>query len=165
MFDKFGEMDSFEEINMAAEGFFNEGDMESIRELAKENGFEDFYAEMYIKGETEQLCDSALTAAIGKLEVESQELKPVEIMADWVEYIKGRCMEQEKVAIAVRRKGKSLKGCIGEMLKWSFAHQIPVDKDIIKEAGVNANRVTLGIPGMGQAKKIIKKYYLGGGEK
>ena len=37
-----------------------------------------------------------------------------------------------------------------------------IDKDIIKAAGVSAGRVTLGIPGMGRSKKIIRDYYLGG---
>ncbi|MFR7522954.1 MAG: hypothetical protein ACLUU1_11255 [Ruminococcus sp.] len=55
-----------------------------------------------------------------------------------------------------------MKGCVAELLKWSFANQIPVDKEILKAAGVSAGRVTLGIPGMGRAKKIIKEYYLGG---
>ena len=74
MFDKFGEMGSYEEINMAAEGFFNEGDMESLRELAKENGIDEYYAELYIAGEIDVLCDSAVTAAIGKIEVECENL-------------------------------------------------------------------------------------------
>lgn len=165
MFDKFGELGSYEEINMAAEGFFNEGDMESLRELAKENGIDEYYAELYIAGEIDVLCDSALTAAIGKIEVECQELKPEEIMSDWVEYIKGRCMESEQIAIAVRKKGKSLKGCIGEMMKWSFGHHQKIDQEIVKAAGINNAWVTLGIPGMGRAKKIIKEYYLGGEDK
>lgn len=36
MFDKFGEFDSYAEINMAAKGFLEEGDFESIKELAVE---------------------------------------------------------------------------------------------------------------------------------
>ena len=62
-------------------------------------------------------------------------------------------------------KRKSLKGCLAVLLKWSFAHQIPIEKEILKEAGVTAGRVTLGIPGMGQAKKLIREYYLGGEKK
>lgn len=161
MFDKFGEFDTYEEINWAAEGFFNEGDMESLKEMAAENGIPEECAALYINGETPVLCD-ALTAALGKIDVECRELQPKQIMEDWVEYIKGRCMEQEKIALAVRKKGKTLKGCVTELLKWSFANQIPVDKEILKTAGVSAGRVTLGIPGMGRAKKIIKEYYLGG---
>ena len=38
MFDKFGEFNSVEELNAAAEGFRNEGDLESLMALAQENG-------------------------------------------------------------------------------------------------------------------------------
>ena len=160
MFDKFGEMGSYKEINELAENLFNEGDTDSLRAMAKENGIPEDYVEMYMAGDTPELCDP-LTAAIGKLDVESGELKPQEIMQDWLEYIKGRCMESEYVALKVREKGKSLKGCIAELLKWSFKHQTPIEKDILKAAGVSAGRVTLGIPGMARVKKIITDYYLG----
>ena len=66
------------------------------------------------------------------------------------------------MAVQVRKAGKTLKGCIGELLKWSFKNQWTVDKDIVKAAGVSASKVTFGVPGMGEAKKIIKAYYLGG---
>lgn len=160
MFEKFGELNSCEEINELAENLFNEGDFESLRAMAQENGIEKELTDLYINGDLPELCDP-MTAAIGKLEIECQNLKPKEIMEDWVEYIRGECMESEEVASAVRWKGKSLKGCITELLKWSFKNQQTVDKDIVKAAGVNA-RVTLGIPGMGRAKKIIREYYLGG---
>ncbi len=162
MFEKFGEMDSAEEINELAENLFNEGDMDSIRALAEENGIEADMAELYLEGETPELCD-AMTAGLGKIEIEENELKPKEIMKDWVEYLKVLCMDSEEVARQVRRKGKSLKGCIAALLVWSFGHQQEVDKDILKQVQVNARRVTLGIPGMGQAKKIIREYY-GGAE-
>lgn len=161
MFDKFGEMNSYEEINELAENLFNEGDFESLKEMAKENGIPEDYAEMYLDHITLFLCDP-ITAANGKLDLECAELDPKEIMEDWVEYIRGQCMEHQEIAMAVRKKGKHLKGCIAELLKWSFEHQISIDKEITKAAGVTAERVTMGIPGMGQAKKIIKDYYLGG---
>ena len=160
MFDKFGEMNSFEEINELAENLFNEGDLDSIKIMATENGISEEYIDMYLQGDIPFLCD-VLTAAMGKLDVECQELKPQEIMEDWTEYLRGQCMEDEAIAVAVRKKGKSLKGCIGTLLKWSFGNQQQIDKDIVKEAGVSAGRVTLGIPGMGRAKQIIRDYYLG----
>ena len=40
MFDKFGEMDTFGEINELAENLFNEGDTASIKTMAKENGID-----------------------------------------------------------------------------------------------------------------------------
>ena len=103
MFEKFGEMSSHKEINELAENLFNEGDADSLREMARENGIPDDYVEMYLAGDTPALCD-ALTAALGKIDVESAELKPKEIMEDWVEYLRGRCLEDEKVAIQVRKK-------------------------------------------------------------
>ena len=59
-------------------------------------------------------------------------------------------------------KRKEPEGCIAALLKWSFSNQQQIDKDIIKAAGVSAGKVTLGIPGMARAKKIIKDYYMGG---
>ena len=160
MFDKFGEMNSCQEINELAENLFNEGDAESIREMAKENGIPDDYVEMYLQGDTPVLCD-ALTAAIGKIDIEVAELKVKEIMEDWVEYLRGQCVENDMIAHQVRRRGKSLKGCIAALLSWSFKNQIPINEEIKKAAGVTAGRVTLGIPGMARAKQIIKDYYMG----
>lgn len=159
MFDRFGEFDSAEEINMAADGLMNEGDIENIYVLAKENGIGEEYAEAFASGELPVLCDE-LAAAIGKIEVECMELNPKELMVDWVEYLKGQCMEDMMVARSVRKKGKTLKGCIAKLLGYSFKNQIPVDKEIIKAAGVSAGRVTFGVPGMGTAKKLIRDYYL-----
>lgn len=160
MFDKFGEMDTFGEINELAENLFNEGDTASIKTMAKENGIDKEYVEMYLSGDIQVLCD-AMTAALGKIDVEVADLKPKEIMEDWVEYLRGQCMENELLAFNVRKKGKSLKGCIAALLMWSFKNQQVVDKDIIKAAGVSAGRVTLGIPGMARAKQIITDYYMG----
>lgn len=164
MFEKFGELNSFEEINELAENLFNEGDTRSLKAMAKENGIQEDFVEMYLQGEIPFLCDP-LTAALGKLEIEAAELKPKEIMEDWVEYLRGQCMEKESLAMEVRKKGKSLKGCIAAMLSWSFKNQQEIDKDIVKAAGVSAGKVTLGIPGMGRAKQIITDYYMGGKKK
>ncbi len=160
MFEKFGEMDSYTEINELAENLFNEGDTESLKVMAKENGIQNEFVQMYLQGDISELCDP-LTAAMGKIDIEVAELKPKEIMEDWVEYLRGQCLENETLAFQVRKRGKSLKGCIADLLKWSFSNQQQVDKDIIKAAGVSAGRVTLGIPGMARAKKLIKDYYMG----
>ena len=161
MFDKFGEFNSFGEINELAENLFNEGDIESLKAMAKENGIQNEFVKMYLQGDIPVLCDP-LTAAMGKIDVEVAELKPKEIMEDWVEYLRGQCMENELLAYQVRKKGKRMKGCIAALLKWSFSNQQKIDKDILKAAGVSDGRVTLGIPGMARAKKIIADYYMGG---
>lgn len=160
MFDKFGELNSYTEINELAENLFNEGDEKSLREMAKENGIQKEYVDLYLQGELPALCDQ-LTAALGKIDVEAKELKPKEIMEDWVEYLRGQCMENDLLSRQVRKKGKSLKGCIAALLTWSFKNQQPVSKDILKAAGVSAGKVTLGIPGMVRAKQIITDYYMG----
>lgn len=159
MFDKFGEFDSYKEINELAENLFNEGDTDSLKEMAKENGIQSDFVEMYLQGEIPELCDQ-MTAALGKIDVEVKALNPKEIMEDWVEYLRGQCMENELLAYQVRRKGKTLKGCIAALLLWSFKNQQKVDPGIIKAAGING-RVTLGIPGMARAKRIIMNYYMG----
>ena len=141
MFDKFGEMDTFGEINELAENLFNEGDTASIKTMAKENGIDKEYVEMYLSGDIPVLCD-AMTAALGKIDVEVADLKPKEIMEDWVEYLRGQSMENELLAFNVRKKGKSQKGCIAALLMWSFKNQQPIDKGIIKSAGVTTSKVT-----------------------
>ena len=97
MFDKFGEFDSFSEINELAENLLNEGDIESLKVVAKENGIQADFVDLYTNGEIPELCDK-LTAALGKIDVEAAELKPKEIMEDWVEYLRGQCMENELLA-------------------------------------------------------------------
>ena len=164
MFEKFGEMNSFEEINELAENLFNEGDTESLKVMAEENGILPEFVQMYLQGDVPVLCD-ALTAALGKIDVEAAELKPKEIMEDWVEYLRGQCMENEVLAHQVRKKGKNLKGCIAALLSWSFKNQQTVDKDILKAAGVSTGKVTLGIPGISRARKIILSYYMEGTKK
>lgn len=160
MFDKFGEFDSAAEINETAVNLRREGDIESLKVLAQENGIDPDILQAFIDGDILYICDD-MTAALGKLDIEAQNVKCAEIMEDWVEYIRSQCFEKPEVARAVRRKGKSLAGCIADILHWSFKHQIPVDKEIMKAAGVTAGKCTLGIPGTATAKKIITKYYTG----
>lgn len=161
MWDRFGEFDSAQEINETAANLRKEGDRESLKVLAEENGIDRDLVEAFLNGDMLYLCDD-MAAAIGKIEMEAREVKCAEIMEDWVEYIKAQCFEKPEVAAAVRRKGKSLAGCIAALLKWSFKNQVPVDKEIMKAAGVSANRCTLGIPGMARAKQIITTYYIKG---
>lgn len=160
MYEVFGEFNSFEEINMAAVGQKEEGDTKSLLVLAKENGIDKEVAELFIEDEIDCITDVEM-AAIGKLDVEIEALKAEEIMIDWAEYIKSECLESEAMARAVRQKGKSLKGCIGKLLGWSFENAKTVDSAIVKAAGVNVSSCKLGIPGIARAKEIISAYYLG----
>lgn len=161
MFEKFGEFDSYKEINELAENLFNEGDFESIRSVAAENGIARDYVEAYIGGDSPELCD-ALTAALGKLEIEEKGTEIKGIFEDWLMYIRAQCLSNDAMALAVRRKGKNIKGCLGKLLDYSFRNRMKVDADIVKAAGIKNARVEFGIPGMSDAKKIIREYYLGG---
>ena len=160
MFEKFGEFDSAEEINESAEGLKEEGDTESLYAMAKENGLEKEDVDDYLDGYTNELVNP-LMAALGKIAVEEENLKPKHIMVDWVDYIKTQCVVNEDVARAVRRKGKSIKECIATILKYSFSIRAAVDKDICRAAGVDNARVDLGIPNAAKVKELINKYYLG----
>lgn len=160
MFEKFGEFDSSEELNKAAEGLLKEGDIESLKILAAENGIDKDDVEDYEIGLIDSLT-TPLTAAYGKLDIETAQLNITEIMEDWMQYIRLQCFNDSKMASEVRKKGKTLKGCIAALIKWSFGHQYEIPADIIKASGISAGRVTLGIPGAGTAHRLIKEYYLG----
>ena len=162
MFDKFGNLEGADEINELARNLLKEGDTESIRALAKENGLDPALADEFITGGMDILCDD-MGAAIGKLDIEAGELKLKGIMNDWLDYLKSRCFESEEVAKAVRRKDRNLEGAVAALLKWSFKseNQYSIPDQIKKAAGVTAGKVTLGIPDMGTAKRIMEEYYGG----
>lgn len=44
----------------------------------------------------------------------------------------------------------------------SIIGTLSIDKEIVKAAKITANRVDFGTPGMGEAKRLIREYYLGG---
>lgn len=107
MFETFGEFDSYLEINMAAEGLKEEGDLKSLRKLAKENGLQDF-VEDYMNGDLPELCN-VFTAAIGKLEVEKKDADKWGVFADDIaDYLASHCDDVE-FAAAVRKMGKRIK--------------------------------------------------------
>lgn len=160
MFEGFGEFGSCAELNAAAKELLDAGDTESLLALAAENGIDTEDAQDYIDGYADKLT-TPLMAAVGKLKAEAEELAPYEVMEDWVDYIRSACMEDAEMQAAVRRKGKRLKGCIAELLKWGLENAKPVDKEILSACKITY-KVTLGIPGAGTARRIIKEYYLGG---
>ena len=178
MFDKFGQLDSVEELNEKARQLKEEGKTEDIAVLAEENGFEDYVAEMYLEGTIPVLCPDPEDAALAKLTVEKADTQTDGVIGDWVSYIEAQCIGDTAMARAVRRKGKSLKGCMAELLVYALTHQRPVDGDILKraeiivkdrkinlkkEAGMEPawlKHTKVGIMDMGTAKDLIRKYYL-----
>lgn len=164
LFEKFGEFDSAEELNRAATAQLAEGDIDAIYGIAEENGIDREDAEDYIDGAAPELC-TPIMAALGKLKVEAAELEPQEIMEEWLTYIRIQCAEHPETAEAVRKKEKSLRGCIAKLLVWSFKNAKDVDEKIVKAAGIKLGYpVKLGIPGMARARRIITEYYTGAGK-
>ena len=154
MFDRFGEFDSWEEINRAAAAQKEEGDFEALKEIAKENGIDEEDAQDYIDGIVDELC-SASMAAIGKSHVEKKALGLTEIMADWADYISMQAGNDPRMALAVRKKGKSLAGAIGAVLKQSWKIKAAVPEEIMEAAGMRG-RVEMGVPGYATVAKILR---------
>lgn len=115
MFDIFGEFDSAEDINQAAEGLKKEGDLENLKVLAKENGIEEEFVQAYTEEYISVLTDIT-NAAIGKLSVERENIKSQMPVRPIVDYLNTLCMD-ETIARIIRSKKKSLKGCITEVEK------------------------------------------------
>lgn len=123
LYEKFGEFDSAEEINAAADGQRAEGDTDAILTIAQENGLDREDAQDFIDGVTPELC-SPLSAALGKLKIESAELKPagdhgglVILHHDplWGKYGYGGGSPEE------RQELKRLHRCATEMVVWQSA--------------------------------------------
>lgn len=106
MFDRFGEFDSVQELNEAADGLLNEGDIESLKVLAKENGIDEADVQDYIDGYSEDLATVSM-AAFGRLFAEEQEAKTIkgEEMAARVIFtmVRSLCL-RESFCICVMRK-------------------------------------------------------------
>ena len=177
LFERYGEFDSAAEINKKAEELFGAGDVDGLRALACENGIPDDYIEMYIGMEIDQLCDD-LTAAVGKIDMEVDEMEPVEILSDWADYIRAQCMEDDRFCRQVRRKGKSLEGCMAEIAIWSLINAKSLPKAVIdamtvaarkhskelKAAGIQETWIPhtkMGAPGSARTRQIIREYYMG----
>lgn len=78
------------------------------------------------------------------------------------------CIDDKELRVAVRKKGKSLKGCIAKIIEFSFDKKEPVSKEILAETWVNHNGkrekfkgdLYLGFPNMAETQKLVKEYYL-----
>lgn len=147
MFDVFGEFDSYMEINMAAEGMKEEGDVKSLREMAKENGLEHM-VEAYMEGEMLELCDP-ITAALGKIEVELQDAKDWKALAqDIADYLQSNSDELD-FAMQIRKKGKSMKELATQIMKSARE----------KASSISLNGIKCNYYGPGHIYTVIREYY------
>ena len=165
MFDKFGEFDSAEEINRAAAAQRAEGDIEAVMKIAEENGIDKEDAQDYADGIVEELT-TPLLAALGRLAVESRELKLAGVLIDWTDELKTMCTESPEFALAVRRKGKDLAGYIALTAEAGYEHRAVVDKRIVEKTTtirqiMGSHEFAIGIPDKKTRRELAEKYYLG----
>lgn len=165
MFEKFGEFDTPEELNRAAAAQKEQGDEEALILLAKENGIDWEDAEDYYNGALDSLATPAM-AAIGKLAVESADLKLGGVLSDWVDELRTMCMESEDFARAVRRKGRDLAGYIARTAEEGFKNRTVVERRIVNRTKqvkeiVGGHEFSIGIPDKRTRRHLAEEYYLG----
>ena len=164
MYEKFGEFDSFEELNRAADAQKAEGDEEALFALAQENGLDKEDVEDYLDGIVEELA-TVYMAAIGKLELEKEDLKLGGVLSDWVDELMDMCMESQELAEAVRRKGKTLAGYIAVTADSGWKNRVIVDKRIVNKTKevkkiIGTHEFAIGIPDRKTRRELARAYYL-----
>lgn len=168
MFEKYGEFDSYVEINRKADELLAAADTEGVRTLARENGIDLEDAEEYIVGTEKMFCEE-LMAAVGKLELEEKDLEIKGILKDWTDCIRDMCVDVDGMAEAVRKKGKTLAGCMAALIRFSFENKVQVSDKIVDITKVTHNGkeekmrkpLYLGIPSRSDARQVVYKYYMG----
>ena len=168
MFEKFGEFDSVEELNRAAEAQRAEGDEKALVLLAEANGIDKEDAEDFMDGCIPVLA-TPLMAATGKIRVESESLILKGVLTDWRDTLLDLCTENEELQAAVRRKGKSLCECMAALIRFAFENKEQVNDEIVRKTKIMHNGkeepmrspLYLGVPNKTQVKKLILEYYLG----
>jgi len=127
VFDKFGEFGSVEELNKAAKGLKDEGDIKSLYALAEENGIDKEDAEDYVAGDVEELATQAM-ATMGRLEVERREIlkdkdvnKKMIRMTIW-QFVSTMAAEP-KMQRAIMKKGKRIEEIYKAFEVWAKKHK------------------------------------------
>ena len=120
MFEKFGEFNSAEELNMAAEGFLGEQDIDSLMKLAEENGIEKEDAEDYADGLSKELVGETM-AALGRLKVFREDAGREKdtgmrfAMQTILKFTETLVVAEPEMASAVMLKGKRISEIAGAM--------------------------------------------------
>lgn len=167
MFDKYGEFDSYKEINQKAKELMEAADTNAVRELAKENGLDPQDAEDYLTGAETMFC-TELMAAVGKLNLEEKDVEIGGILKDWTDCIRDMCVDVDGMAAAVRKKKKKLAECMAALIRFSFENKVQISDKIVDITKVTHNGkeekmrkpLYLGVPNRTEARKIIQDYYM-----
>ncbi|MGN0338622.1 MAG: hypothetical protein ACI4EE_14105 [Lachnospiraceae bacterium] len=164
MFEKFGEFDSVEELNKKAAELKEADNEKDLVALAEENGIDKQDAEDYMDDCTDDLATD-FTAAVGKLRLESKDLKLSGVLMDWVNELIDLCVHDASFRAAVRRKGKDLAGYIALTAETGYQNRCVVDKRITQRAEqikkiVGSHEFSIGIPDKKTRKELALKYYM-----
>ena len=150
LFDKFGEFDSYKELNEAAAGQLEQGDIEALKELAAENGIDEYDVEDYVDGVISELT-TVFSAAAGRLDVQTKEIQEISNVVERSAYtlvmtFTRELCNREDIANAVMKKGKRVKKIFDEMKSEAGKHKTGT---IGMSCGTDE-----------QLRRIIRSYYL-----
>ena len=165
MFDKFGELDSFEEINRMALAQREEKDEEALMLLAEENGIDKEDAEDFYDGAFDELTNAKL-AAIGKLKVQCEYYDIKGILKDWVDEIVNDLNEDESLALGIRKKGKDLGQLIADFAEYGYINRTNVSVKIVEKTTqikklMGARSFSIGFPDRLTRKRMTKEFFCG----
>lgn len=166
LYEKFGEFDSAEEINRAAAAQKAQGDLEAVRMIAKENGIDEMDADDFWRDDDfGELC-SPLTAALGKLDVESAALDLPTSLQLWVDFIKNMTLDDDgaDLMIGIRRKGKDLVSLLAKLIIETSKTRKNVPSDIVNAARKIDSSIPSTLPigdiSRKRLEEIIREYYI-----
>lgn len=177
MFDKYGEFDSYIAINEAVRNQLVQGDDTAVIEIYAENGLDKGDAEdlidawhdyleedmLNVSGEdyffdtNKPLLCNALSAALGKFEIEKADLGKCQgEMNDYLEYVEYLITTDEVFRLKYREPGKNLVDAFLELLEKSSMYDLP-EKLTKKFKG----EVKCG-DGRAEICRKLRNYYVGG---
>ena len=164
LFEKFGEFDSAEEINKAAEAQFKQGDVEAIKILAAENGIDEMDVEDFTTGLVPLLCTD-LSAALGKLEVEKNHIGINDMTyGAWASAIQVMLMDDVELCRAYRRKDKRLAVVLAMATVKCSKTRTNAPQMIVDEAKKLDKSIPSPLPmgaiSIADFKQLVKEYYL-----
>lgn len=147
---------STQELNEEAAELRSRGDTQGLQDLAAKFGIEKEDVEDYLDG-AETLA-TPLILALAAIEEAKKKLDTKGVIADWMGVLESMAAESAELAEKVTFSGKSIKDLLGKILKQAFESKVKVNDDIAKAAGIRTP-LYLGIPGIGDIKKIIGEFY------
>jgi hypothetical protein len=159
------------ELNIVAAVMKIDRNLTGLIELAEKYGLEKEDAEDYMDSDDPEDClCNATMAAIGRLNMEEQDLHLESQMKDWKDFIVQMLTDypadhagedRDTLANAVFNPDKKLLDVLAAGLKLSSENRITVDMRIIKAAGLPESAAYIGMCGRDDLKRIILDYYLG----